>query len=76
RKHTLPILSNVLRVVENGPLSMTGPDLEIELVAVVFVGDDIGDTKLTLPPKKLRDICIMLPDGSEITLSFVEVHLL
>ena len=45
RKHTLPILSNVLLVVENGQLSMTGTDLEIELVASVFVGEDTTDTQ-------------------------------
>ena len=76
RKHTLPILSNVLLVVENGQLSMTGTDLEIELVAGVFVGDDIADTKLTLPAKKLLDICKSLPDGSELTLSLQEHQLL
>ena len=69
RKHTLPILSNVLLEVENGELSMTGTDLEIELVAKVFVGDDTADTKLTLPAKKLLDICKSLPDGSDLTLS-------
>lgn len=76
RKHTLPILSNVLLVVENGQLSMTGTDLEIELVSGVFVGDDIADTKLTLPAKKLLDICKSLPDGSDITLSLQEHQLL
>ena len=35
RKHTLPILSNVLLEVKNGVLAMTGTDLEIELVASV-----------------------------------------
>ena len=29
RKHTLPILSNVLLVVENVQLSMTGPTLKL-----------------------------------------------
>lgn len=76
RKHTLPILSNVLLVVENGQLSMTGTDLEIELVASVFVGDDVADTKLTLPAKKLLDICKSLPDGSDLTLSLQDHQLL
>ncbi len=69
RKHTLPILSNVLLEVDNGKLSMTGTDLEIELVASVDLQQDIPDSKLTLPAKKLLDICKSLPDGSEITLS-------
>lgn len=76
RKHTLPILSNVLLVVENGQLSMTGTDLEIELVASVFVGEDTTDTQLTLPAKKLLDICKSLPDGSDLTLSSQDHQLL
>lgn len=35
RKHTLPILSNVLLEIADGKLMMTGTDLEIELVACV-----------------------------------------
>ena len=72
RKHTLPILSNVLLEVNNGKLSMTGTDLEIELVASVMLDQDIEDYKLTLPAKKLLDICKSLPDGSEISLSLKE----
>ena len=32
RRQTLPILSNVLLSLENGRLSMTGTDLEVEIV--------------------------------------------
>ncbi|AXT32717.1 DNA polymerase III subunit beta [Pseudoalteromonas tunicata] len=69
RKHTLPILSNVLLEIADGKLMMTGTDLEIELVACVTLSHFVEDSKLTLPAKKLLDICKSLPDGSEITLS-------
>mgnify|MGYP006435957399 CR=1 FL=1 len=32
RRQTLPILSNVLLSLENGRLSMTGTDLEVEVI--------------------------------------------
>ncbi|MBQ4839895.1 DNA polymerase III subunit beta [Pseudoalteromonas luteoviolacea] len=76
RKHTLPILSNVLLEVKNGVLSMTGTDLEIELVASVTLDNDTADTKLTLPAKKLLDICKSLPDNSDLNFSTQEHQVL
>jgi DNA polymerase III subunit beta len=75
RKHTLPILSNVLLELSNSTLSMTGTDLEIELVASIQVDSDVT-SKITLPAKKLLDICKSLPDGSDLTLSSKEQQLL
>lgn len=69
RKHTLPILSNVLLEVRDGILYFTGTDLEIELVASVALENAPTNGKLTLPAKKLLDICKSLPDGTEITLT-------
>ena len=34
RRQTLPVLANLLIVAEQGTLSITGTDLEVELVAV------------------------------------------
>lgn len=76
RKHTLPILSNVLLEIKSGVLSMTGTDLEIELVASVHLDAPADDTKLTLPAKKLLDICKSLPDGSDLTFSMQEHQVL
>ncbi|ALU43641.1 DNA polymerase III subunit beta [Pseudoalteromonas rubra] len=76
RKHTLPILSNVLVEVKNGVLSMTGTDLEIELVANVTLEEQVSDASITLPAKKLLDICKSLPDGSLLQLSSQEHQLL
>lgn len=68
RKHTLPILSNVLISVSEGSLSMTGTDLEVEMVASSPIPTDIEDASITVPAKKLLDICRSLPDGCEIKL--------
>ena len=76
RKHTLPILSNVLLEIADGKLLMTGTDLEIELVASVVLNDFADNTKLTLPAKKLLDICKSLPDGCDLTFSAQETQVL
>lgn len=58
RRHTLPILANVLLQVEGEQrLWLTGTDLEVELVANVSLsGSSINDGKITVPAKKLLDI--------------------
>jgi DNA polymerase-3 subunit beta len=69
RKHTLPILSNVLIQVENGVLSLTGTDLEVELVATSTIADTSINFRTTVPAKKLLDICKSLPDGLELKIT-------
>ena len=68
RRHTLPILANLLVRVQAGQLSMTGTDLEVEMVSRVMV-EDAEDGETTLPARKLFDIVRALPDGSRVTLS-------
>jgi|TARA_B110000902_G_scaffold65711_1_gene78031 DNA polymerase-3 subunit beta len=67
RRQTLPILSNVLLELEGNQLSITGTDLEVELVGRVVL-DQAPETggEITVPARKLADICKSLPDGSEI----------
>lgn len=65
RRQTLPILSNVLISVKNNKLSLTGTDLEVELINSCNIeNNEEGDT--TLPAKKLFDICKALPENSNI----------
>lgn len=66
RRQTLPVLSNVLVVAEEGRLEFTGTDLEVEILARaggVHV-DQPGSS--TLPARKWLDICRSLPDGSDV----------
>ncbi|MFT4925189.1 MAG: DNA polymerase-3 subunit beta [Phenylobacterium sp.] len=63
RKHTIPVLSNVLVEVADGVLSLTGTDLEVELVATSSISDTSLNFRTTVPAKKLFDICKSLPDG-------------
>ena len=67
RRQTLPVLSNVLVVAEDGKLELTGTDLEVEIVArVKGIHVDVGGSS-TIPARKLLDICRSLPEGSDIS---------
>ena len=67
RRQTLPVLSNVLMVVDGNRLSMTGTDMEVELVAHVELDDAVTPAEITIPAKKLVDICKSLPSDADIS---------
>lgn len=68
RRQTLPVLANLLVSVENNKLSMTGTDLEVEMIARSDV-EDAENGETTIPARKLFEIVRALPDGSKVTLS-------
>ncbi|HAZ80472.1 MAG TPA: DNA polymerase III subunit beta [Porticoccaceae bacterium] len=72
RRQTLPILSNVLLNLEHARLSITGTDLEVEIVGVTEVSSGGEDGDVTVSARKLVDICRSLPDGSNIEFSSSE----
>ncbi len=68
RRQTMPILSNVLIGARNNRLSMTGTDLEVELVATrELSGAQSGD--VTVPGRKFLDILKALPDSTAVTIA-------
>ena len=69
RRHTLPILSNVLIKVSDNSLWLTGTDLEVELISNVTLSGEFVEGEITVPAKKLLDICRGLNDGSTIDFS-------
>ena len=62
RRQTLPVLANLLVTVSNGRVSFTGTDLEVEMVASVSPSTS-EPGEVTIPARKLFDICRALPDG-------------
>jgi DNA polymerase-3 subunit beta len=68
RRQTMPILANVMLAAKGGKLSITATDLEVELVAASEV-DVQRAGEITVPGRKLLDICRALPDGVEITMT-------
>ena len=69
RRQTLPVLANVLMVIEGNTLSMTGTDLEVEIVARLTLDEVESGGEITVPAKKFLDICKALPDGAKIGFS-------
>jgi len=67
RKSTLPILGNILLDISEQSLTLTATDLELEMVAYANIENHAQNGKLTIPARKLLDICKSLPDGSTIT---------
>ena len=68
RRQTLPVLANLLARVEGDQLSLTGTDLEVEMVARTRV-DDAEPGEVTIPARKLFEIVRALPDGSKVTIA-------
>lgn len=75
RRQTLPVLSNVLLVVEGQQLSLTGTDLEVELVGRVALEDSAEPGEITVPARKLMDICKSLPSDALIDIRVDEQKL-
>ncbi|MCL2075532.1 MAG: DNA polymerase III subunit beta [Betaproteobacteria bacterium] len=76
RRHTLPILSNVLLEKEGGKLTLVATDIEIQIAATSEnVGGD-NDGSVTVAAKKLQDILRSLPESAQITLDMEEKRLL
>lgn len=68
RRQTLPVLANLLVAVDGSKLSMTGTDLEVEMVARSEV-EDAQPGETTIPARKLFEIVRALPDGSRVSIS-------
>ncbi len=65
RRQTLPVLANLLFKVAGGSVSITGTDLEVEMVATTEA-EKLTDGEITIPARKLFDIVRALPDGARI----------
>lgn len=72
RRQTLPVLSNVLIEVQDAQLSLTGTDLEVELIGRTAPTQVDEPGSATVPARKLMDICKSLPDQSEISFALEE----
>jgi DNA polymerase-3 subunit beta len=65
RRQTLPVLANFLIATRDGRLSITGTDMEVELVTSVEAKVD-SSGEITVPARKLVDIIRMLPEGASV----------
>jgi DNA polymerase-3 subunit beta len=68
RKQTMPVLANVLLAAKGNRLSVTGTDLEVELVASGEVS--VGQPgEITVPGRKLLEIAKTLPEKAAVTVT-------
>jgi DNA polymerase III subunit beta len=68
RRQTMPVLANVLLAARDNRVSVTGTDLEVELVAASAVSvQQAGD--ITVPGRKLLDIFRALPEKTSIVIA-------
>ena len=69
RRHTLPILANVLLRKNDGSVELTTSDLEIQVRTRAELGGDSGSFSTTVGARKLIDILRALPADQVVTLS-------
>jgi DNA polymerase-3 subunit beta len=68
RRQTMPILAHMLLVAEDGKLTATATDLEVELRSETDVDVDVPG-EITVPGRKLYDICRALPESAAVEFS-------
>lgn len=73
---TLPILGNILLQVGDNMLSLTGTDLEIEMIARIPLTESSDPGTTTVPARKFVDICRSLPSDAQITIVLDDNRLL
>ena len=69
RRHTLPILANVLLRKTGEQIEFTTSDLEIQVRTEATLGGDSGNLSTTVGARKLIDILRTLPADQVVTLS-------
>ncbi len=71
RRHTLPILSNLLLEAREEKLVLTATDLEMQISLSIFSNIG-GELSTTISAKKLLDICRALQENTEINMTTSE----
>jgi DNA polymerase III subunit beta len=69
RRHTLPILANVLMRKNGASVELTTSDLEIQVRTTAELGGDAGTLATTVGARKLIDILKSLPSDQVVTLA-------
>jgi DNA polymerase-3 subunit beta len=76
RRHTLPILSNVLIERHEDSLRFVATDLELQIATSSAMDKKAGETQaVTVSARKLVDILRALPDGSDVALELANNRL-
>ena len=73
RRNTIPILANVVLRAEDGQLSLTATDMEMDIATEVGCAVATSGTT-TMSAHMLYDIARKLPDGAEVELTVADGH--
>ena len=76
RRHTLPILANVLIRKTGTQLQFTTSDLEIQIRTTADLGGDAGDFTTTVGARKLIDILRSMPSDQTVSLESAQNKLI
>lgn len=71
RRHTLPILTNLLLEAKQNTLTLTATDLEMQ-ISLSLPAEPSADIATTVSARKMLDICRSLPDQSQISLEITD----
>jgi DNA polymerase-3 subunit beta len=69
RRHTLPILANILIRKDGERVSFLSTDIEVQITTHANVGSGSDIAATTVAARKLLDILRALPDGDDVALS-------
>jgi DNA polymerase-3 subunit beta len=69
RRHTLPILANLLLRKTGALIEWTSSDLEMQLRTQSQLGGDVGDFATSVGARKLADILRALPTGQTVSIT-------
>lgn len=72
RRHTMPILANVLITKTGEAVSFLATDAEIQIQTTASLGAGSDDGATTLSARKLIDILRALPEGPEVSLAVTQ----
>ncbi|MBK7422181.1 MAG: DNA polymerase III subunit beta [Propionivibrio sp.] len=75
KRHTLPILSNVLLEKKADLLTLLATDIEIQITTSTSGAAGDGDGAVTVGARKLQDILRSLPDSAEVSLNLDDKRL-
>ncbi len=69
RRHTLPILANILIRKDGQRVSFLSTDIEVQITTNVEIGTGSDNAATTVAARKLTDILKSLPDSAEVSLA-------
>lgn len=75
KRHTLPILSNVLIEKQGDQLTLLATDIEIQIRTTTAGHSSGEDASITVGARKLQDILRALPDSAEVSLTLDDKRL-